>query len=291
MAEERAYSTKGTVAVVVDSTAGIPEEVVRRHRLTVVPLTVLFGEKVYREGVDLSPAEFYARLREAPQLPTTSQPPVGEFVSVFSRLLDDHRGVVCILLSGALSGTVQAARAAAASVRGPVAVVDSRTSSYGLEALAVEAARMAEAGHSPDEIAERVTRMAQGIRAYFVVDDLAYLRRGGRLGSAQAVLGTVLQVKPILTLEDGRLALQEKVRTRRRAVDRIVELWEEALREGPQRVCVIHADRAEDAEDLRARVAARIPGREVPVRELGPVLGTHGGPGVLALMFFPEECR
>ncbi|MDI3257722.1 MAG: DegV family protein [Kyrpidia sp.] len=245
--------------------------------------------KAYREGVDLMTTEsFTARLKQG-AFPLPPIQPAGQFVRVFSSLLERHRGVVCIVLSGALSGTLQAARTAAAQVEGPVAVVDSLFSSYGIEVLAVEAARMAGEGVSLEDCARRLNELARMIRAYFVVDDLNYLHRSGRLGAAQALVGSMLQVKPILTLEDGRLAVAEKVRTRRRAVDRIVERVEEALRAAPQRVCVIHADRAEDAEALRRRVQAILPGQDVPVRELGPVLGAHVGPGVLALLHYPAN--
>ncbi|MCL6574956.1 DegV family protein [Kyrpidia sp.] len=283
------HGQKPSFAVVVDSTAGIPEDRVQALGLTVVPLTVIIGDKAYREGVDLATREFYARLKQGAPPPTTSQPPVGEFVDVFSRLLEEYTGVVCIVLSSALSGTAQAARTAASQVSGPVAVVDSRFASYGMEVLAVEALKMAKAGRSPQECAKRLETLAGQLRAYFVVDDLNYLHRSGRLGAAQALMGTMLQVKPILTLEEGRLAVAEKVRTHRRAVERILERVEEAVAEGPQNICVIHSDREADAEALRQRVEGMAAEQPVPVRELGPVLGAHVGPGVLALLHYPAQ--
>ncbi|WP_029421650.1 DegV family protein [Alicyclobacillus macrosporangiidus] len=276
------------IAFVTDSTAYLTPEQVRAHGITVVPLSVIFGDVAYREGVDITAEAFYEKLAEAKTLPSTSQPPVGKFVEVFERLLQDHDTVLCYLLSAKLSGTVRAAETAAGMVEGRVRVIDSEYASYGIAGPLLDGVRMAEQGASSDEIVAYWERIRSQVKSLFIIDTLEYLHRGGRIGGAAAVLGSLLQIKPILTVVDGRLDLFDKVRTHRRAMERMLAEFDAAASGGARlRVGVVHSRRLAEAEDLCRQLTAKYPNIEVEISELGPVIGTHTGPGVLAILYYP----
>ncbi|MCL6625438.1 DegV family protein [Alicyclobacillus shizuokensis] len=279
----------GNIAFVTDSTAYLTPEQANEYGIEVVPLSVLFGSETFREGVDLTAEQFYARLAHADKLPTTSQPTPGEFAAVFERLLKDHDSVLCLLLSGGLSGTVQSAEMAVKQVGGDVTVVDSRISSYGIAGPLLDGAALARQGGSKEDVLNLWRRELEEMHAYFVIDTLEYLHKGGRIGGASAVFGALLQIKPILTMNDGRIDLFEKVRTHRRAMERMLARFDEDARDGrPLQVGVVHSRRLEDAERLRQDLLARYPNVQADISELGPVIGTHTGPGVLALVYYPR---
>ncbi|WP_067934772.1 DegV family protein [Alicyclobacillus kakegawensis] len=279
----------GNIAFVTDSTAYLTPEQANEYGIEVVPLSVLFGSETFREGVDLTAEEFYARLAEADKLPTTSQPTPGEFAKVFERLLKDHDSVLCLLLSSGLSGTTQSAEIAAKQVGGDVTVVDSRIASYGIAGPLLDGAALARQGGSKEDVLNLWRRELEEMHAYFVIDTLEYLHKGGRIGGASAVFGALLQIKPILTINDGRIDLFEKVRTHRRAMERMLARFDEDARDGrPLQVGVVHSRRLEDAERLRQDLLARYPNIQADISELGPVIGTHTGPGVLALVYYPR---
>lgn len=275
------------IAFVTDSTAYLTQDQMKEYDITVVPLSVIFGEKAYREGFDITAEQFYPMLANAKQLPSTSQPAVGQFVEVFERLLKTHDTVMCFLLSNQLSGTLRSAETAARMVEGNVIVVDSMIASYGIAGPLMDGVVLARKGGTPEEIVAMWEEERDNSRALFVIDTLEYLHRGGRIGGAAAIFGALLQIKPILTLIDGKLELFEKVRTHKRAMDRMLEEFDHVASTGaPLSVGVVHSQRLADAEKLRQDLLDKYPNARAEISELGPVVGTHTGPGVLALLYY-----
>ena len=266
--------------VVTDSTSDVPPEWCERYAIEVVPLRVLFGNESFRDGVDLTTDQFFSRLRQADRLPTTSAPSPGDFAEVYRRLSRECDGVVSIHISGELSGTVEAARVGAAAVEGfPVHVVDSRC----LTICVAYLCRAAAEAETLEEAARRVEERVPKQRILALLDTLKYLEMGGRIGRAQALLGSMLDVKPILGVADGRVAPLDRVRTRAKAIPRLLERLREDL--PVERLAVMHAQAPEDAERMRARLAADLTDVEVEVGEIGAVLGTHVGPGAVGLTY------
>jgi DegV family protein with EDD domain len=266
--------------VVTDSTADVPPEWCERFGIEVVPLRVLFGEESFRDRVDLSADQFFDRLRASDRLPTTSAPSPGDFAAVYERLSHECDGVVSIHISGDLSGTAEAARVGAGEVEGfPVRVIDSRCLTICLAYLCRAAAEADSLEAAARQVEQRIPK--QGILA--LLDTLRYLEMGGRIGRAQALLGTVLDLKPILSLADGKVVPLDRVRTRAKAIPRLLERLRQDL--PVERLAVMHAQAPEDAERIRARLAAELPDVEVDVGELGAVLGTHVGPGTVGMAY------
>ncbi|WP_026962754.1 DegV family protein [Alicyclobacillus herbarius] len=279
----------GKIAFVTDSTAYLTPEQAGQDGLEVVPLTVLFGSESFREGVDLTTEAFFTRLAQADKLPTTSQPTPGEFAAVFERLLKEYDSVLCLLLSSGLSGTFHSAEMAARMVDGDVTVVDSQIASYGIAGPLLDGIALARQGGTKEDVLDLWRRELTDMHAYFVIDTLEYLHKGGRIGGAAAAFGALLQIKPILTMREGKIDLFEKVRTHRRAMERMLAQFDRDAQAGrPLQVGVVHSQRLADAEKLRADLVQRYPNIEAEVSELGPVIGTHTGPGVLALVYYPR---
>jgi DegV family protein with EDD domain len=272
------------VRIVTDSTAAIPAADQQAMAITVVPLNVHFGDQVFRDGVDLSEAEFFARLKAAPRLPTTSQPSVGAFEEVFRPLRAAGDEVLAIHLSAKLSGTFGAARMAADAVDPEhITVVDSGTVAMAMGFLVLEAARLARQGAPRAAIAQRVEHLIPRARVICTIDTLTYLERGGRIGRAQALLGALLNVKPLLGVTDGEVLPLGRARSRAQALDRLVEILQ---RDGKlSHLAVLHGGAENDALKLRERVASRYPELTIPLAEIGPVIGTHTGPGVIGFTY------
>ncbi|MDQ5851405.1 MAG: DegV family protein [Chloroflexota bacterium] len=270
-----------SVAVVVDSTADIPLHLQEQLGITVVPLLVLFGSEQFRDGIDLSNDEFYARLAEGKVHPTTSQPSAGDFAEAYQQLATDHEGIVSIHLGGKLSGTVRSAQQAAEMVADvPIRVIDSGSVSMGLGFLGIEAAQMAQAGKGLDEIAAGIEAMIPRIVLWAVLDTLRYLERGGRIGRGRAFLGTLLNVKPLIAVRE-EVHPVERVRTHNKAIARMVEL---ASAEGPYKhLAVLHSAREELANELADRLGAIHPRDQIIVSHLTSVIGVHAGPGTLGV--------
>jgi DegV family protein with EDD domain len=274
----------GGFRVVTDSTADVPAEWCDRYGIEVVPLRVLFGTESFRDGIDLTSGQFFDRLRQADRLPTTSAPSPGDFATVYERLSRECEGVVSIHISGELSATVEAARLGASSVEGfPVHVVDSGCLTVCMAYLC----RAAAEAETLDEAVRRVEDRVPRQRILALLDTLRYLEMGGRIGKAQALLGTVLDLKPILGLADGRVVPLDRVRTRTKAIARLVERLRQDL--PVERLAVMHAQAQEDAERIRGQLAAELPDVEVDVGELGAVLGTHVGPGTVGLAYLTKK--
>jgi len=250
----------------------------------VVPLNVHFGEeRVFQEGVDLSTAEFYRLLAQSTALPTTSQPSPGQFHTVFAELAAAGHQVLCIVISSRLSGTYQSAIEAQRMLPGAdITVIDSYSVAAGLGLMALTAAEMAGAGHTLEEIAARVEQMKQDTRLYFVVDTLDYLQKGGRIGTAAALIGTLLQVKPILAVHEGIVQPLDKVRSKRKALQRLLEDFEAQVAPGQPVLCMLlHAQVPDEVQALKVEMERRLRCERVIAVEVGAVVGTHAGPGVV----------
>lgn len=272
-----------TVRVVTDSTADLPAEVAAEAGIVVVPCQVIFGTTPYREGVDITTKEFYERLVSSTALPTTSQPPVGDFVRTYTQLAEEGAtAIVSVHLASSFSGVYATASMAAQQTSAvEVAVIDSGTTTLGLGLLALEAAAQCTAGRSLAEVAHSVTRAVSRMRLLALLDTLSYIRAGGRINRLVELLGTLLDIKPILAFHGGEIVPLERVRTRRRAVRRLVERVQEL---GPiQRLGIAHAAAPALAEELAARLSAHVPGNGLLIVEAGAVLGTHVGPGAVGV--------
>jgi DegV family protein with EDD domain len=279
------------VAVVCDTTAYLPPEIVADNGLHLVSLYVNWDDGSEREADMPNFNAFYERLRSAEHLPTTSQPSIGDFLAVYEPLIKQGLEVVSIHISGGISGTVESARQAAEQLAergaaGRVTVLDSESGCGGLGLVALAAARAALAGADASDVVERARETRRQLMMWFAVDTLEYLRRGGRIGAASAWLGTALKVKPILTLE-REITPIERVRTGARALRRLTEYAEQRKLDGADAWVVQHIQAPEEASDLVAR-AQEIMGRPpLWVSEIGPVIGAHVGPGLLGIGSVP----
>ncbi|MFD7106843.1 DegV family protein [Streptomyces celluloflavus] len=270
------------VAIVTDSTAYLPRAALELHQITAVPLTVVLGDQALEEGTEIS-ARSVAQALQKRRPVTTSRPSPAAFAETYRTVAAaGASGIVSLHLSAEVSGTYDAAVLAAKEAPVPVRVVDTGMVAMALGFCALAAAETAEAGGDVDEAVAAAEKRAAGTAAYFYVDTLDYLRRGGRIGAAQALLGSALAVKPILQLADGRIELLEKVRTASKAIARLEELAAERAGVGEVDIAVHHLAAAERADALAERLRERVPGlRELHVSEVGAVIGAHTGPGLL----------
>ncbi|HEX9736388.1 MAG TPA: DegV family protein [Thermoanaerobaculia bacterium] len=285
---------RSAVAILTDSTADLPPEVAAEHDLTVVPLSVAFGDDVLRDGVDIQARDFYQMLETDERHPSTRPPTEAEIHEHLLTLLEE-RDVVAVHVSGRLSQTLanagEASRKARAEAGHRLVLVDSKSVSMGVGLLALFAARMAFRGEGAPAIASRLADMASRVHVLFVVDTLEYLERGGRIGKAQSWVGKLLGIKPILGLVDGEIVPIDRVRGGRQAHPRMVKLFQERLEPGRAVVAaVVHARAPAWADRLRALVAQSFDVRELFVTDAGPVVGTHAGPGCVgAVLFQPSD--
>lgn len=278
--------------IVTDSTADIPKELASELDIHVVPLKVHIEDHTYLDGVTLTAGEFYEKLERADKLPRTSQPAPADFVEMYESLAasEEEVQIISIHLSSALSGTYQTANLAKDMVQEKVNVhvIDSRTASYALGAIVVAVARAVREGKSLQHCLDVAQRMIVNHKAFFVMDTLMYLQKGGRIGKASAVLGSLLNVKPILTFdESGEVASVEKIRGKKKAVGRILELAKEFAAGSPVIAASVYTTSLEQAEALKLRITEEFNvTEEVMIAQLGPVIGTYGGPGLLAITLY-----
>jgi DegV family protein with EDD domain len=280
-------------AVVLDSTADLPDARERNRNWRTVHLYVRFGDEIFREYAELSPEDFYTRLRESPEPPRSSQPSPADFEAVFASL-GAYERVLCVLLSEKLSGTAESARLAAESAGDDRAVViDSGVISGGTVLLADAIQRRLERGTMDEEVLDLVARFRRERGLLFTVDTLDYLVRGGRIGKAAGLAGQLLSVKPVLMFDDGEVAPLKRVRGRTKALAELARIFAEATHDDASlHVGVAHADAERDAEDLVGRIRSTRPHALLDlVTVLGPVIGTHGGPGTLGLFWFEDESK
>lgn len=274
---------KRPFAVVTDSTADLPDEWRERYAIEVVPLKVLFGSETFRDRVDMTDAEFFARLAASSKLPTTSAPSPGEFAEVYGRLAKDYESCISIHIGRQLSATAEAARIGAQSVDGfPVEVIDSETVTMPMAFLCKVAAESPSLEAATAAVKERVPKA----RVLALLDTLRYLEMGGRLSKAQALIGTMLDLKPLLLVKDREIKPVERVRTRARAIPRMVEHFRGDL--PVEYVGVVHAQAPDEAEEIAAKLRAELPGQEVTTGQIGCVLGTHTGPKALGVVYLKK---
>lgn len=277
------------VAIVTDSAANLPAELVRQYHVRVVPLWLRLEGRLYRDEVDITAGEFYHRLHEGKGPFSTSEPSVGEFVDTYQRLSEQARAIVSIHLPKRLSGTLSSAMAATRQVPSlPIRIVDSGSACMGQGFVALAAARLAAAGAGLAGVLEQAHEVASKAQLLATLDTLKYVVRGGRLSVAENLMRPVLQVKPIISLQKGQLRILGLVRNRARAIRRLLELMAGEVGDGPLHAAVFHADASEEAERLCQEVAEHFHCLELYLTALTPVLGTHGGPGTLGVTFYRE---
>lgn len=278
-----------SIAIMTDSTSDLPVELVQQYGIHIVPLYVLWGDEQLREGVDILPKEFYRRIRTDPVLPTTSQPTPGDFIQAIKAT--GASAVVIITISSEMSGTYASAIAAQQQLDIPVRVLDSRGVSMALGWQVVAAARAKERGEDLDAIVAAAQQARGQIHTYFTVETLEYLYKGGRIGGASHLIGTVLQLKPLLAVDTstGQVEAVERIRSRKRALQRIVEVLLERVDVArPLSVVVLEGDAPEEAAYLEGQVRSACEIGELYTQQITPVVGTHAGPGVVGLSAWQE---
>jgi DegV family protein with EDD domain len=283
--------TAANTAIVVDSTADIPEAPERFPNWRVVPLYVRFGDESFRDYVELAPEAFYARLRLAEESPATSQPTPGDFLAAYEELAGYER-ILSLHIAGRLSGTIESARTAAGMLDGDrVRTIDTESASAAIAMLGLAIQRRLEAGTTDDEVDALVERYRHAAGLLFTVDTFQYLVRGGRVGRARGWAGELLNVKPILTIRDGEVVPVKRVRGNRKAFHEFGSTFEAGTRDSPDlRVAIAHADAPDRAEALRKMVLQIRPAAEIEVvTMLGPVLGAHAGPGTVGFFWFQDD--
>ncbi|HEX9969984.1 MAG TPA: DegV family protein [Acidimicrobiales bacterium] len=280
------------IRVVTDSACDLPQELADEMGIEIVPLSIRFGEETMVDRVDLTVEQFWSRVASSPVLPETAAPAPGAFEEAFRRAAGEGAdGVVCVCLSSALSATFQSAQLGARNVEDtiPVRVVDTRTVSIGQGLMAVAAARLAKQGKGLDDCAGAVEDLVPRTRTYAALDTLENLKKGGRIGAAQAMLGSVLSIKPIIEITGGKVEAESKQRTRSKSLRYLVD----KVRQFPrvEDLAVVHGS-ARDIDDLLDMLGAVYPRDEILVAEVGAVIGTHGGPGVVGVTFqVPRDSR
>jgi fatty acid kinase fatty acid binding subunit len=276
------------VRIVTDSACDLPEAVCTELGIEVVPLTIRFGEREYTDRTELSTEAFWRELAASDVLPETAAPSVGAFEETFRRLGDDGAdGIVCINLSARLSATMQSAQVAAKALDGqvPVEIIDSQSASMGIGNLVLYAARRARAGATLDEITREVESRRARQTVFATVDTLEYLRKGGRIGGAQALLGSMLSIKPVITVKDGAVEPAGRVRTRSKALRFIADQVPDGRVES---ISVLHA-MAPDLDEFLAMIEPKIPDADVVVGTIGPVVGVHTGPRVIGIAYIERS--
>ena len=282
----------GKIHVVTDSGSDLSLEVKERLGIHVVPLTVQFGSEIFKDGEEMSTSEFYTRLKNEIEMPSTCQPSSADFVAMYEKIAQPGDTIISVHMSSKMSGTYQSAVLASTMLDSSVTVkvVDSKAASMGLGLVAVTAAQGVQAGKELDEILSDVQLTIDHLQVYFVVDTLEFLKKNGRIGMASALVGTMLSIKPILTLVDGEVAPFEKIRGKAKALKRVRELvveFQEKFPEKKIRAAMSHATTSEKATQIAEALSRILPLEgEVLIGEIGPTIGVHTGPGVIALFLF-----
>jgi DegV family protein with EDD domain len=277
--------------IVADTLCGLSLQAAHDLGIPMISQVINFGEESFREGVDMDHAAFMARLRTDGKLPKTAAPFPGDFIAAFEELVKQGESIVCIHPSADVSGTVRSALTARESFpNADIRVMDARTIAGPLASIVLEADRVAKRGANTDEVEAVVREMTPRARIYFLVDTLDYLRRGGRIGGAAALVGSILQIKPILTFADGQVQPFEKERTKKRALTRLQEIVAaEAARGADAHLTVMHAAVPDEAATQAAAFKAALGLKDVLIMDLVPAIITHAGPGALAVGFFTQS--
>jgi DegV family protein with EDD domain len=278
------------VKIITDTTSGLTAETAKRLNIPVIPQVIVFGTDSYLEGIEIDKSTFMQRLKASRELPKTAAPPPDLFVKEFERLVPEGEPILCIHPSSEVSGTVRSATVAARDFPdADIRVIDTRFIASPLATMVTLAAEWAQAGQDADTIEARVRDLTTRCRLYFMVATLEYLARGGRIGGASALLGSVLQVKPILTFQDGQVNQFDRERTHKRAVARLKELvLEQISRDGDGHLSVLHADVPDQGQALAGNLGDQLGLSDIPIFDVPPAIVTHAGPGVLGVGFFVE---
>jgi DegV family protein with EDD domain len=275
------------VALITDSTAYIPKDLVEKYHIHVAPQVLIWGEETFEDGVDIQPFEFYTRLKTATVMPSTSQVTIPYFQKIFDHLLTEGYDILAILISTKLSGTIDSAVQARNDLPNPpIEIVDSKSCAMALGFQVLTVARAIQEGANLAEAKALAEKAVEATGVVFAVDTLEFLHRGGRIGGASRYLGTALNIKPILELRDGRVEAVERVRTRKKSLLRLVEMVAERVgNRKPVRLSALHANAPEDAKEVLDEALKRIEIVEQFFSEVSPVVGTHAGPGTVGLAY------
>ena len=277
------------VAVVTDSSANVPQHLAQQLDIRIVPILLAIDGQTFRDGENITASSVYQNLRTGRHMPTTSAPSVGDFVRVYAAAAQEASGIVSIHLSPKFSATYKVAMTASQLVDGaPIQLINCHTAAMGQGFVALEAARAAAAGADLAAVVARAKTVASKMNLLATLDTLEYLHRGGRIGGAAALVGMVLQIKPVLYVADGHVDVYAKPRTKSRAIRIMLERMAEQAADRPLHAAILHADVREEAEALRQQIAARFDCAELYITELTPVMGAHTGPGVLGVVFYAE---
>ncbi len=276
------------IKIVTDSTADIPQELMERYDIRTVPINIQFGMETYQEGIDIDRPTFFRKLDEYPTMPTSSQPSPGQFAEVYRELADQGHSILSVLITSKHSGTYQSAVLAKSMLpEADIEVFDTLSISIGTGYQVLAAARAAEEGKSMGEIVQLLEGIRSRMYLYLTPATLKYLQKSGRVGKLAGALGALLSVKPIIKVEDGVLEAFQNVRTRNKAIDRLVELTAEAVgTTDPVKIGIPHAEAPEEAEELRERVERTFNCDEILVVDLACSLTVHGGPGIIGLISY-----
>lgn len=279
----------GKVAVVTDSTATLPKGLVQKLNIHVVPVLLLFGGRVLRDGIDVLPGEVYRWLRTSQDIPTTSVPSIGDFLRVYAAAGREAAGVLSIHMSPDLSATFNTAVMASRLLDDvPIHVMNCHTAAIGQGFVVLEAARAAASGAGLEEVITRAEEVAAKVNLLFIIGTLEYLHRGGRIGGAARLLGTMLQINPVLYLDEGRVEIFARPRTKARAIQLMLQAMAHRVGGRPIHAAIFHADVLDEAEALCQRVAEQFDCLELYMTEFTPVMGAHTGPGVLGVAFYAD---
>ncbi len=277
------------VSIITDSTAYIPNDLVGKYKITVTPQVLIWGEETFQDGVDIQPEDFYRRLETAKVMPTTSQVSIIDMKSAFEKILETGNDVLAIFISAKLSGTMQSAiqaREMLPKAGNKIHIIDSNSTAMAMGFQVLETAKAAQAGENLTDCIKLAEKARENTGVYFVVDTLEFLKRGGRIGGAQALLGSALNIKPILEIRDGRIESVEKVRTKGKAVSRMIDLIvEKVAGRTPVRLATLHANVEAEARAALEAAASRLHPIEKVFASVSPVIGTHAGPGTIGLAY------
>lgn len=278
------------IAIVTDSTADLPIEIAKEYNITVVPLKVNFQDKSYTEGVDITNQEFYEKLEKADLLPTTSQPSPADFIAKYDELIENgYDSIISIHISDKLSGTRQSATIAGSELSEKItnfSTVDSMQVTVGIGLVVKIAAESAAQNKSYDEVLADTKQAVENVKLYALVDTLKYLEKGGRIGKARAIAGSLLNIKPILTMNNGEIVDKDKVRTRKKGIAEIVDLAKKFKdTNGTIRYAISHSMALDEAKKLEETLLAEVGVKSEFISEVGSVVGTHIGPGALFISF------
>lgn len=280
------------IRIITDSVSDLPESIIRQYKIEVLPLMVNFEDGTYKDGVDLTAERFFEKLKHSKKLPTTSQVNPGEFISSFEKVIAEGDEAIVILMSSKMSGTYSAATTAVEYLNtSAISVVDSKAISFGYGLLVIEAARMVERGENRQQVVTSIEKAADRLVNLFIVDTLEYLQKGGRLSAGEAMIGNLLNIKPIITIDDGKLKSIDKVRGRKKAYKWLVDYLSQQTY-GIEELVVgfYHAEEQEDLKEMVDIVCSQVgQPKEILYSHVGTVVGTHSGPGCLAMSFIRPE--